>query len=61
MGKSELVPVGDVPFIDDLADMLGYSTSCLAMNYLGLPLGAKFKAQSIWNGVLEKMEKRLAG
>jgi hypothetical protein len=61
LGKSELVPMGDVPIIDDLADTLGCSTSCLPMNYLGLPLGAKFKAQSIWNGVLEKMEKRLAG
>ena len=61
LGKSELVPLGDVPFIEDLAGMLGCTTSCLPMTYLGLPLGAKFKAQSIWNGVLEKMEKRLAG
>ncbi len=61
LGKSELVPVGDVPFIEDLAGMLGCKTSCLPMNYLGLPLGAKFKTKSIWNGVLEKMEKRLAG
>ena len=61
LGKSKLVPVGDVPFIEDLAGMLGCTTSCLPMTYLGLPLGAKFKAQSIWNGVLEKMEKRLAG
>ena len=31
------------------------------MTYLGLPLRAKFKAKAIWNGVLDKMEKRLAG
>ena len=31
------------------------------MKYLGLPLGAKFKDKSIWNPILEKMEKRLAG
>ena len=61
LGKSELVPVGDVPLIEDLAGMLGCKTSCLPMTYLGLPLGAKFKAQAISNGVLEKMEKRLAG
>ena len=31
------------------------------MKYLGLPLGAHFKASNIWNGIIEKMEKRLAG
>ena len=60
LAKSELVPMGDVPFIEDLAGILGCKTSCLSMNYLGLPLGAKFKAKSIQNGVLENMEKRLA-
>ena len=33
----------------------------LPMKYLGLPLGAKFKDKSIWNPILEKMERRLAG
>uniref|UniRef100_A0A2N9EU94 Reverse transcriptase zinc-binding domain-containing protein n=1 Tax=Fagus sylvatica TaxID=28930 RepID=A0A2N9EU94_FAGSY len=31
------------------------------MKYLGLPLGATFKAKSIWNLIIERMEKRLAG
>ena len=31
------------------------------MKYLGLLLGAKFKDKSIWNPILEKMERRLAG
>ena len=31
------------------------------MKYLGLPLGAKFKDKTIWNPILEKMERRLAG
>ena len=31
------------------------------MKYLGLPLGAKFKDKSIWNPILEKMERRLEG
>jgi hypothetical protein len=35
--------------------------SSLPMKYLGLPLGAKFKAKEVWNEVLEKMERRLAG
>ena len=29
------------------------------MNNLGMPLGAQFKATSIWNPILEKMEKKL--
>jgi hypothetical protein len=31
------------------------------MTYLGLPLGASYKSTSIWNGVIEKMERRLVG
>jgi NRPS condensation-like uncharacterized protein len=31
------------------------------MTYLGLLLGASYKTVSIWNGVIEKMEKRLVG
>jgi hypothetical protein len=31
------------------------------MKYLGLPLGAKFKETTIWNPIIEKMERRLAG
>lgn len=37
------------------------SSCVLPMTYLGLPLGASFKASSIWNGVIEKVEHRLAG
>ena len=31
------------------------------MNYLGMPLGAHYKDLSIWNSILEKMERRLSG
>ena len=31
------------------------------MKYLGLPLGAKFKSKAIWNPIIEKIERRLAG
>jgi hypothetical protein len=61
LGKSELVPVGEVPCIEELADILGCKTSKLPMKYLGLPLGARFKAKEIWNPIVEKMERRLAG
>jgi hypothetical protein len=61
LGKSELVPVGDVPDVEGLADILGCKTASLPMQYLGLPLGAKFKSKDIWNPVLEKVERRLTG
>ena len=31
------------------------------MKYLGLPLGAQFKETAIWNLIIEKMERHLAG
>jgi len=31
------------------------------MKYLGLPLGEKFKDKTIWNPILEKVERKLAG
>lgn len=59
--KSELVLVGHVPNIVELASILGSRVSALPLTYLGLPLGASFKRKTIWNSVVEKMKKRLAG
>ncbi len=61
LGKSELVPVGNVPDVEGLAAVLGCKVADLPIIYLGLPLGSSFKDQTIWNGIIEKMEKRLAG
>ena len=61
LGKSELVPVGVVNNIDLFLVVLGCKQDSLPMKYLGLPLGAKFKEKTIWNPILEKMERRLAG
>ena len=61
MGKSKFVPVGDVTDIEDLASLLGCKTNALPMKYLGLPLRARFKSQTIWDPIVEKMERRLAG
>jgi len=52
--------VGEVPFIEGLANILGCNISSLLLRYLGLPLGAPFKSLAIWDEVIEKMEKRLA-
>jgi hypothetical protein len=56
-----MVPVGHVPDLERLAEIMGCKTAQLPMNYLGLPLGAKFKSKAIWDPILEKMERKLAG
>ncbi|XP_065618459.1 uncharacterized protein LOC136062819 [Quercus suber] len=61
LGKSELVPIGGVPNLEALVGLLGCGQSSLPLKYLGLPLGAKFKDLSVWNPILERMERRLAG
>jgi hypothetical protein len=45
--KSEMVPVENVPNLGELVVLLGCKISALPMNYLGLPLGAKFNSTSI--------------
>jgi hypothetical protein len=60
LGKSELVPIGEVEDVESLAHMLGCRIGSLSMTYLGMSLGASFKSISIWNGVIEKVERRLA-
>lgn len=61
LGKSELVPVGEVNNIISLTELLGCKIASLPIKNLGLPLGASFKAKSIWDGVVEKVEQRLSG
>jgi hypothetical protein len=58
--KSEIVPVGTVHGINELAQVIGGRITTLPMKYLGLPLGARYKSKEIWNPILEKMERRLA-
>jgi len=52
LDKSVLVPVGHVNNMDDLAGILGCAVSSLPLKYLGLPLGAPFKAKSSWDEVV---------
>jgi len=58
--KSVLVPVGNVDNVVELADIADCETSSLPLKYLGMALRASFKAKSIWDGIVEKMERRLA-
>jgi hypothetical protein len=57
LGKSEIVPIGEIEDVEGLAQLLGCRVASLPMTYLGLLLGASYKAVSIWNGVIEKMER----
>jgi hypothetical protein len=47
LGKSEIVPISDVEDVEGLAQLLGCRVASLPMTYLGLPLGASYKATSI--------------
>ena len=58
--QSELVPIGNMPNMEELVEILGCQQSSLPLKYLGLLLGASHKEETIWNPVLEKMERRLA-
>ena len=60
VGKSEIVPVGEVGNLDALARILCCKVGRLPMSYLGMPLGAHFKDASIWNSILKRVEKKLA-
>jgi uncharacterized membrane protein YdjX (TVP38/TMEM64 family) len=49
-----------VMWMGKLTSILGCGTSSLPLKYLGLLLGASYKAKSIWNVIVEKMERQLA-
>ena len=47
VGKSEIVPIGDVGNLNALARTLCCKVGTLPMRYLGMPLGAHYKDASI--------------
>ena len=49
MSKSELVPMGDVPNLSTLANIMCCRIRVLPMTYFGTSLGASFKSKNIWN------------
>ena len=61
MGKSEIVPIGEVSNIQTLANILQCRVGSLPMLYLGMPLETLYKTASIRNPILERMEKKLSG
>jgi hypothetical protein len=60
LAKSNLTPVGNVDQVRRLAGILGCGIASLLVKYLGLPLGASYKSTHIWDGVIERIEPRLA-
>jgi hypothetical protein len=59
LAKSVLVLVGNVDNVDGLASILGCGVSSLRLKYLGLALGACYKAKSIGMGLLKRFERCL--
>ena len=60
LNKSEILSVGRVENVELLAFELGCKVGALPFTYLGLPLGAPHKSVVVWDGVEERMWKRLA-
>lgn len=54
--KTEIVPIEEVGNLDALTEILCCKVESLPMTYLGMPLAAHYKAKSILNPILEKME-----
>ena len=60
LDKSEIIPVGRVENLEVLAFELGCKVGKLPSLYLGLPLGAPHKSVAVWDGVEERLRRRLA-
>lgn len=43
LSKSEMIPIGNVDIVQDLASILDCRVSALPITYLGLPLGTRYK------------------
>ena len=50
LDKSDLILVGRVENVDDLACELGCKVGSLPSTYLGMPLGAPFNSVVAWDG-----------
>ncbi len=61
LAKSEMVQIGQVSNLTNLAALLECKISTVPMRYLGMPLGANFKSKLIWDPILEKLGRKLAG
>lgn len=60
VAKSEIVPVVKVGNLNAPENILCCKIGSLPMTYLGMPFGAPFQAISIWDPIIEKMERKLS-
>ena len=60
LDKSEIIPMGKVENLKVLALELERKVGKLPPIYLGLPLGAPHKSVAVWDGVEERLRRRLA-
>ena len=60
LDKSELISVGGVENAEALVVDLGCKVGSLLSTYLGLPLGVPHRSMVVWDGVEERMRKKLA-
>ena len=58
--KSEIIPIGPVVNVEELATELGCGVGSLPTSYLGLPISASHKALGVWDSVKRRFQKRLA-
>lgn len=52
--------MNEVLQIQPLAGILGCRVEKLSTTYIGMPLGSSHKALEIWDGILEKTERKLS-
>ena len=60
LNKSVIIPLGRVDNVELLAAELGCGVGSLPTTYLGLPLGAPYRAVGIWDSMEEIFRKRLS-
>jgi hypothetical protein len=55
--KFEMVPMREALEVEDLVDILNYKISTLPMEFMGLPLGARYKSKVIWTPISTELPK----
>lgn len=45
--------------VDEMATIMGCGTSSFPTTYPGLPRWARYKASTVWNGVIDRVEKKI--
>ncbi|XP_010279442.1 PREDICTED: uncharacterized protein LOC104613364 [Nelumbo nucifera] len=58
--KNQIIPVGHVSNLLECVDILACQIESLPVKYLGLPLGVSGGSSTIWDPVIERLERKLA-